>query len=281
MPNAAASGSARDGCRRRASPRPTASRSAVRRSATRRPTGDARPDRRRAPSLAPVGDGRYRIRCPPASAALLDAAAAGPRRPVLCSSRYTSRASLPGIPGTASSSSRDAARIASGEPKCFSSARLRAGPTPGQLVEDRGGHRAVATDPVVGDREPVRLVADPLEQLQLGRVVRERAAAPRAPGMNTSSIRFASEITTTPRSRNPCERAQPGRQLALAAVDHDQVRERREARVVVLVVRRDVALALPAREPAAEDLLHRREVVRGRRSPGPPSAPNPRTLNRR
>ena len=37
--------------------------------------------------------------------------------PVLCSSRCSSRASFPESPGTASSSSRDAARIASGDPK--------------------------------------------------------------------------------------------------------------------------------------------------------------------
>ena len=60
----------------------------------------------------------------------------------------------------------------------------------------------------------------------------------------------------------PLERAQPGRQLALAAVDHDHVRERGEARVVVLVVRGQVVLVLPARQPARQDLLHRREVVR-------------------
>ena len=42
-----------------------------------------------------------------------------------------SRAVLAGSPGTDCSSSREAARIASGEPKWESSARLRAGPTPG------------------------------------------------------------------------------------------------------------------------------------------------------
>jgi hypothetical protein len=81
-----------------------------------------------APRLQPVAQllGSYSIRVPAYSAALLTRST-----PVLCSSRYTSRASLPGIPGTASSSSREAARIASGEPKWLSSARFRAGPTPG------------------------------------------------------------------------------------------------------------------------------------------------------
>ena len=62
---------------------------------------------------------------------------------------------------------------ASGEPKWRSSARLRLGPDARQLVHDRLGHRLVAPDPVVRDREPVRLVAHALEQLQLGRVVRQ------------------------------------------------------------------------------------------------------------
>src|SRR3954449_3695339 len=44
---------------------------------------------------------------------------------------------------------------------------------PGQLVHDRLGHRPVAADAVVGDREAVRLVADALEQLERGRLVRE------------------------------------------------------------------------------------------------------------
>src|SRR5919109_901175 len=42
-----------------------------------------------------------------------------------------SRATLPGSPGTASSSSRLALRKRSGEPKCCRMLRLRAGPTPG------------------------------------------------------------------------------------------------------------------------------------------------------
>ena len=43
----------------------------------------------------------------------------------------STRAVLPGRPGTASSSSRLALRNASGEPKWLSSVRLRAGPIPG------------------------------------------------------------------------------------------------------------------------------------------------------
>ena len=98
---------------------------------------------------------------------------------------------------------------------------------------------------MVGDREAVRLVAHALEQLELRRVVREHAAARARPGRKTSSIRLASETTATPRSRKPCSAAEAGRELALAAVDHDQVRQRGEGRVAVGVVRRVLALASP------------------------------------
>src|SRR5581483_1715504 len=51
--------------------------------------------------------------------------------PVRLSWRWMSRASLPGMPGTASSSSRLARATCSGEPKWSRRARFRAGPTPG------------------------------------------------------------------------------------------------------------------------------------------------------
>ena len=49
------------------------------------------------------------------------------------------------------------------------------------------------------------------------------------PGRKTSSIRLARETTTTPRSRNSAQRVEPGRELALAAVDDDQPRQRRRS----------------------------------------------------
>jgi len=52
-------------------------------------------------------------------------------RPVRFRWAYSSRATFCGTPGTDSSASRGAASTASGEPKCLSSARLRAGPMPG------------------------------------------------------------------------------------------------------------------------------------------------------
>ena len=61
----------------------------------------------------------------------------------------------------------------------------------GQVVEHRARHRLVAPAAVELDREAVGLVADALEQLQLGRVVVEHAAARAGPGTKTSSIRLA------------------------------------------------------------------------------------------
>ncbi len=116
---------------------------------------------------------------------------------------------------------------------------------------------------MVGDREAVRLVADALQQLQLGRRVVEHERRARGPGRNTSSMRLASEIDRHAALAEAAQRPEPGRELALAAVDHDEVRQRREARVVGGVVRRDVRLALPLREAPFEHLGHRGEVVGG------------------
>src|SRR4029079_17575254 len=68
-------------------------------------------------------------------------------RPVLLRWAYRSRATLGGTPGTASSCSRLAPSTASGGPKCFSNARLRAGPTPG---------RASMTDSVIALSRRIR-----------------------------------------------------------------------------------------------------------------------------
>ena len=127
----------------RASAPPPASRWAARRSAPRRPPARSRPPRR--PRRWRRWPARTPSRCPPAaprcspSPAGAAAAAIGLTvdrsrlRPPSCASRGTSRGrACPGSPGTDSSSSRLAARIASGEPKWASSARLRAGPTPGR-----------------------------------------------------------------------------------------------------------------------------------------------------
>ena len=76
-------------------------------------------------------------------------------------------------PGTASSSSRVAPRNRSGEPKWRRSVRLRAGPMPGSSSSTDFFIDCDAPLAVVLDREPVRLVADALQQLQRARVARQ------------------------------------------------------------------------------------------------------------
>ena len=132
-----------------------------------------------------------------------------------------SRATLPGRPGTASSSSRLAPRKRSGDPKCCRMLRLRAGPDAGQLVQHRARHRPVAPAAVELDREAVRLVAHALEELQLGRVVGqpERRAAP---GHEHLLDPLGEAHDRHAEVAERAELLEPGRQLPLAAVDHDQ-----------------------------------------------------------
>ncbi len=69
------------------------------------------------------------------------------------------------------------AQEALGRAEVLQDAALARRPDAGQLVEDRARHRLVAAAAVELDREAVRLVADALEQLELGRVVRQQRAA--------------------------------------------------------------------------------------------------------
>ena len=123
------------------------------------------------------------------------------RHPVLFSCSWMSRATLPGTPGTASSSSRLAAINRSGDPKCWRSARLRAWPTP--LISS-------STDPVIAlSRRPrwcsianrcasSRTRCRSLEASESA----ARSIGTELPGTNTSSSRLANETTVTPRSMN-------------------------------------------------------------------------------
>src|SRR4051794_35361970 len=70
------------------------------------------------------------------------------------------------------------------------------GPDSLERVEDRLARLRVAPLAVEADREPVGLVADALQELQPGGVVPQQDRL-RPPGTNTSSIRFAREITAT------------------------------------------------------------------------------------
>ena len=109
------------------------------------------------------------------------------------------------------------------EPKTRSSARLRAGPTPGRSSNTDFVVRLRAQLAVVGDREPVRLVAQPLDQVQRlrgrpaarsGRCGRA-GTAPRAPWRGPTSGMSCSPSSSMTSSR--------GADLALAAVDDDEV----------------------------------------------------------
>ena len=89
-------------------------------------------------------------------------------RPVRWSWPKTARAVFAGSPGTASSSSCEAARKRSAEPKWLQDRAPAGRPDALQRVEDRRERARVTLLPVERDREPVRLVADALEQLQPG-----------------------------------------------------------------------------------------------------------------
>jgi uncharacterized membrane protein YbhN (UPF0104 family) len=105
-----------------------------------------------------------------------------------------SRTRLRALPGSRRGSLR--------EPKCWSSARRRAGPTPWSVskIDSFALSRAAAMKP---EREAMRLVADPLQELQPGRVPVEHDRLRRS-GTKTSSSRFASEITATRGRSNAC-----------------------------------------------------------------------------
>jgi hypothetical protein len=83
-----------------------------------------------------------------------------------CSAVRTATAVRRPNPGTAAISSTPAARSLRTDPKCLSSAVRRDGPSPGDAVERGGRHALGTTLAVVGDGEPVRLVPDPLQQVQ-------------------------------------------------------------------------------------------------------------------
>ncbi len=72
-----------------------------------------------------------------------------------------------------------------------------------QRVEDRLARLRVAALAVEAEREAMRLVADPLEELKSRRVPVEPIGSGRS-GTKTSSSRLASEITATRGRSNAC-----------------------------------------------------------------------------
>jgi len=96
-----------------------------------------------------------------------------------------------------------------------------------------GASRAVAALTVERDREPVRLVADPLQQLKAGAMGRkqDRLGAARDEDL-LDPLREGDH--RDPRQVELLHRLERGGQLTLATVDHDEVRRRRERLVPLL-----------------------------------------------
>ena len=129
----------------------------------------------------------------------------------------------------------------------------------------RGELRAdvpLAPRALVGDREPVRLVAQPLHQEERVAVPRQdhREVAVRLPEL-LEPLRDAGERDAG--HARVLERALRGRDLRLAAVDEQQVRPVREPGAALL--RRCRLLVVEVRDPAAQHLVDRVGVVGGRR----------------
>ena len=170
-----------------------------------------------------------------------------PRRGRLCAAARRSGApSSPARPGTPSSSSALAASRRSAEPKCWSSARRRTGPTPSSWSNIDSRARASRRWRWKRDREAVRLVADPLQELQAGGVLRQHDRLRPARDedlldpLRERDHRDARQVVAL-------HRRERRRELALAAVDHDEVRRRAE-RLVPLLGRRPAASRPKRRE---------------------------------
>ena len=142
----------------------------------------------------------------------------------------------------------------SGLPKCSRIRRRRTGPTCGQLVEDRGPAQVgVATLPMVRHGEAVRLVADALQEERAGVVGRQRQRV--AAAGHEDLLALLGEADEVHVHASLAQRGARGRELPLAAVDDDQVGQRREA---LVVLGRGGGAAL---EAPPQHLVHHREVV--------------------
>ena len=89
----------------------------------------------------------------------------------------------------------------------------------------RRGHALAAQLAVVRDGEAVRLVADPLQQVQRLAVAGDRGRGSLRPGTYTSSKRLASDATgISSSSPSSSSTRTADAELALAAVDQQQLR---------------------------------------------------------
>ena len=158
-------------------------------------------------------------------------ARSSPVPPVLCSCPYTARAVFAGSPGTPSSSSCEAARNRSAEPKCCRIARRRAGPMPSSVSKIEANARVSRRWRWKPSAKRCASSRMRWSSCRPGSCRSSRIGC-ELPGTNTSSSRFASAITATRGRPGRLDRLERRRQLPLAAVDHDEVRHRREALVV-------------------------------------------------
>ena len=126
------------------------------------------------------------------------------------------------MPCTDAISSTDAARSRLTDPKCRSSAACRAGPEARDVVEHRRRHALAAALAVRGDREPVRLVAQPLQQVEALRAALQdhRVLLPRQPHLLEPLGQPAQRDVVDAELRH---RRRGGRDLRRTAVDDDEV----------------------------------------------------------
>ena len=173
-----------------------------------------------------------------------------------------SRASLPGSPGTASSSSRLARHEAIGRAEVLEQGALADRADAAQLVEQRRGHRLVAPRRGGGRSRSGAPRRAPAAAGEAPRSRTGSAAARSGRGRRPPRSASRARSTAVPRSTSGAERAHARRELALAAVDQDQVRAAtRSSRRA----RGRAASGRPARAAARDaprqHLLHRGEVV--------------------
>ncbi len=100
------------------------------------------------------------------------------------------------------------------EPKCVSSARRLAGPTPRRWSSKRVAGLGRSTLPVIADGEPVSLVPEPLEELKPGRRAFEDYRPP-LPGNEDELLPLGEGDDGDPRQLVLVHRLERGRQLTL------------------------------------------------------------------
>src|SRR5690606_35339917 len=144
----------------------------------------------------------------------------------------------------------------------------------GHVVEHRGGHALAAPPAVLGDREPVGLVADALQQGQAfaGALQDDGVLLPRQPDLLQALGQTAQGDVG---DAELVHRLLGGSDLGRAAVDHHEARRVGEAVPVARVVRRDLAARQRAGGVVRAGVLTPRELDVVRSAPVGGGAPAP------